>query len=360
MLELRDQHAAPRPRRRRAARGRRRRSVPTGRGTWPASPCTSRWPAARTSPRCTASSTRSSVPDSAGRRAAVRRIWVSHLTDDELGPAAHHPRRLRRSARASAPTCGWATASALRVTRDRARRPPGRARRGVRLPRPQRPEVRPHRGRQRRYRPRHRPGGADGRLLASRPAPRPWPAAVSTPSASCARRSRIDGKQRLFAEPPHMQASMLFLPSGAHVPAVGDEVDVRVRYTATTFDRVVYASALSASRDQRTVGRGFARTLARSSTSRTSRDRVVDGPPDVADHDGDQVELAGHPEQDREPVELRVAAVAGRQEVAEVPPHAGEVDDLGQPARSPGRAAAAGRARRGAAARARTAASRPC
>jgi hypothetical protein len=49
----------------------------------------------------------------------------------------------------------------------------------------------------------------------------------------------IDGKQRLFAEPPHMQASMLFLPSGAHVPAVGDPVDVRVRYTATRFDRVV-------------------------------------------------------------------------------------------------------------------------
>jgi alanine racemase len=49
----------------------------------------------------------------------------------------------------------------------------------------------------------------------------------------------IDGKQRLFAEPPHMQASMLFLPSGAHVPAVGDEVGVRVRFTATTFDRVL-------------------------------------------------------------------------------------------------------------------------
>ena len=49
----------------------------------------------------------------------------------------------------------------------------------------------------------------------------------------------IDGKQRLFAEPPHMQASMLFLPSVAHVPAVGDEVGVRVRFTATTFDRVV-------------------------------------------------------------------------------------------------------------------------
>jgi hypothetical protein len=49
----------------------------------------------------------------------------------------------------------------------------------------------------------------------------------------------IDGKQRLFAEPPHMQASMLFLPGGARVPEVGDEIDVRVRYTATTFDHVV-------------------------------------------------------------------------------------------------------------------------
>lgn len=48
----------------------------------------------------------------------------------------------------------------------------------------------------------------------------------------------IGGKQRLFAEPPHMQASMLFLPSESSVPAVGDTVDVRVRYTATTFDRV--------------------------------------------------------------------------------------------------------------------------
>ncbi|MDF1604436.1 alanine racemase [Nocardioides sp. YIM 152315] len=49
----------------------------------------------------------------------------------------------------------------------------------------------------------------------------------------------IDGKQRLFAEPPHMQASMLFLPHGARVPGVGDEVDVRVRFTATSFDRIV-------------------------------------------------------------------------------------------------------------------------
>ena len=49
----------------------------------------------------------------------------------------------------------------------------------------------------------------------------------------------IDGKQRLFAEPPHMQASMLFLPHGPRVPEVGDQIGVRVRYTATAFDKVV-------------------------------------------------------------------------------------------------------------------------
>lgn len=49
----------------------------------------------------------------------------------------------------------------------------------------------------------------------------------------------VDGRLRLFAEPPHMQASMLLLPEGARVPAVGEEIDVRVRYTTTAFDRVV-------------------------------------------------------------------------------------------------------------------------
>jgi len=50
---------------------------------------------------------------------------------------------------------------------------------------------------------------------------------------------RVGGKQRLFAEPPHMQASMLFLPDDVPPPAVGDEVEVQVRFTATTFDRTV-------------------------------------------------------------------------------------------------------------------------
>jgi alanine racemase len=47
----------------------------------------------------------------------------------------------------------------------------------------------------------------------------------------------VAGKARYFAEPPHMQSSMLFVPSDVEV-AVGDEVGVRVRFTATTFDRV--------------------------------------------------------------------------------------------------------------------------
>ncbi|HEX7739072.1 MAG TPA: alanine racemase [Marmoricola sp.] len=48
----------------------------------------------------------------------------------------------------------------------------------------------------------------------------------------------IDGRQPLFAEPPHMQASMLFLPSGSRPPEVGSEIEARVRFTATIFDRV--------------------------------------------------------------------------------------------------------------------------
>jgi alanine racemase len=48
----------------------------------------------------------------------------------------------------------------------------------------------------------------------------------------------VAGKARYFAEPPHMQASMLFLPSGVDVPPTGEEIDVRVRFTATTFDHV--------------------------------------------------------------------------------------------------------------------------
>jgi hypothetical protein len=48
----------------------------------------------------------------------------------------------------------------------------------------------------------------------------------------------VDARRRWFLEPPHMQVSLLLLPEGCAVPAVGDEVDVAVRFTTTTFDAV--------------------------------------------------------------------------------------------------------------------------
>ena len=49
----------------------------------------------------------------------------------------------------------------------------------------------------------------------------------------------VGGRQRWFAEPPHMQVSLLFLPGSVEPPAVGDEVPVDVRLTTTTFDHIV-------------------------------------------------------------------------------------------------------------------------
>jgi len=49
----------------------------------------------------------------------------------------------------------------------------------------------------------------------------------------------VAGRQRWFAEPPHMQVSLLRVPEGVPLPAVGDEVDVDVRMTTVHPDRVV-------------------------------------------------------------------------------------------------------------------------
>lgn len=48
----------------------------------------------------------------------------------------------------------------------------------------------------------------------------------------------VDGKQRWFIEPPHMQASMILLPDGARVPQVGDRLAAQVRYTIASFDAI--------------------------------------------------------------------------------------------------------------------------
>lgn len=57
-----------------------------------------------------------------------------------------------------------------------------------------------------------------------------------------------DDKLRWFAEPPHMQVSMLWISAndvragvgkGGRVPAIGDELDCRVRNTIAAFDRIL-------------------------------------------------------------------------------------------------------------------------
>lgn len=48
----------------------------------------------------------------------------------------------------------------------------------------------------------------------------------------------IDGRKRWFAEPPHMQSSMVLLPAGSTPPAIGDAVEVELRLTTALVDRV--------------------------------------------------------------------------------------------------------------------------
>ncbi len=49
----------------------------------------------------------------------------------------------------------------------------------------------------------------------------------------------VSGVMPRFAEPPHMQCSLIVLPEGVTPPQVGDEVTVRMRLTTTTPDAVV-------------------------------------------------------------------------------------------------------------------------
>lgn len=49
----------------------------------------------------------------------------------------------------------------------------------------------------------------------------------------------VGGKRRWFAEPPHMQVSMVLLPPDVTTPALGEELDVDVRMTTAAFDRIV-------------------------------------------------------------------------------------------------------------------------
>lgn len=50
----------------------------------------------------------------------------------------------------------------------------------------------------------------------------------------------INGAHPLFVEPPHMQCSLLHLPSGQPAPVVGDRVPVRLRLTVAHVDTVAF------------------------------------------------------------------------------------------------------------------------
>jgi alanine racemase len=47
------------------------------------------------------------------------------------------------------------------------------------------------------------------------------------------------GGRRWFAEPPHQHHSMIWLPRGCVIPAVGDQMTAEIRFTTTRFDAVV-------------------------------------------------------------------------------------------------------------------------
>jgi hypothetical protein len=48
----------------------------------------------------------------------------------------------------------------------------------------------------------------------------------------------VAARQRWFAEPPHMQVSLVLLPRDVPPPAIGAELDCDVRMTISTFDRL--------------------------------------------------------------------------------------------------------------------------
>ena len=232
VLELLDQHAPPRHDRPRAVgRGPRGRRPPRreGRGRRPA-------PAAG-APARTSREVERLLNDVVAAELPTTTIWVSHLTTAELADAARGvprphlppPRRHRPVARRPRRAAGH---------RDGPRRARGPARRRLRLPRPHRAAGRAPPGRQRRHRPRHRPGGPQRRRR-----PRRRAAIVARGGlealGSCARRSGSTASSGSSPSRRTCRPRCCSCRTAPRVPAVGDVVDVRVRYTATAFDRVV-------------------------------------------------------------------------------------------------------------------------
>ncbi len=176
------------------------------------------------------------LPEPARRRANV--VWLSHLADSELAavgqalPAAALRARLgtrlwlqdKESLRVSATVAAVHPVDSVETVGYRQRPGPrgatlvvvsGGTRHGVGLAAP---------AAARSWRQRATAAGS-GALQATGRAMSPF---------------RWQGRRLWYAEPPHLSVSLLWVPRGVVVPAVGDELDCTVRFTTTTFDAVVW------------------------------------------------------------------------------------------------------------------------
>ena len=209
-------------------------------------------------------------------------------------------------------------------------------------------------------------------------------------AARC-RRSTSAGKQRWFAEPPHMQVARSVLPRGMPLPAVGDELDVDVRFTTIHLDassastdlrRPVRPAALSRALPGAEVAGIAARGRPGSSRRRrTQRSGAVEdaaarvvavlGTPSLRTGSCSGTSMSRTTIAAKYTVATRCTQDRRRRTSPRAGPVVGAVAAAGttrrrrsrrprRPARSGSRASAAGPAPRAGSATARTAASRPC
>ena len=233
----------------------------------------------RARPRCAPAYRRLHLPPAGRHRAVARR---PRRADGHAPPCS-------TCTRSSAATCSATAAAAA-------------------------PKAGAHPGRQRRHRPRHRARGADRRAVAQGPGGHLGP-----------RRSRRRGLRALAVHDRRQAAAVRRAAAHAGHHAVPARTAPRcprsaTRSTCGSATPPRRSTASSSPEPERYAGLAGRRR-------RRSVHRVVRAQ-DVAGHDRDEVELGGHPDHDRQPVEAGVAAAAGRQVAAEVPPDAGEVEQL--------------------------------
>jgi len=170
-------------------------------------------------------------------RLPLRRLWVSHLTADEVGQAA------RRAAGAEVVS---RVGTRLWLGDRGALRPMGTVLDVHRLRRGDRYGYRQRRAARAGWLLVVAGGTAHGVALSAPTAAasaRQRAVAAGTGALEAAGRSLSPlswaGKQRWFAEPPHMQCSMVLLPVDVAPPEIGDRLAVDVRMTTARFDEVL-------------------------------------------------------------------------------------------------------------------------